>query len=49
MTGFLGCCLGFGYIVVVVVHYTSALFYRMPQPRARWQDEYLSKSHGPKQ
>jgi len=38
LSGFLGCCFCFGYIVVVVVHYPPALFFRAPLPRARLPD-----------
>ena len=35
MTGFLGCCFGFGYIAAKVVHYPPALFVHAPLPKAR--------------
>ena len=41
MTGFLGCCFRFVYIVSVVVHYTPALSFRAPLPRARWPDDLV--------
>jgi len=43
LAGFLGCCFGFGYIVVVVVHSAPVLFYRAPQARARLPDFYCAK------
>jgi len=45
LSGFLGCCFCFGYIVVVVVHYPLALFFRAPQPRARLPDIYGVTPH----
>jgi len=38
LSGFLGCCCCFGYIVVKVVFYPPALFSRAPLPRARLPD-----------